>query len=275
MSDNIEQEARAMGWVPQEDFRGDTSRWVDAETFVERGHTVMPILKKNNERLEGTVKQQQAEIERMKAMVDAGQEAIAQLQEVHSEATKAAVEKAKRDLMNELKTAKRDGDVDREIEVQEALDELREQQKKIEQPTRPAAPQSAQQGADAQHPEFAAWMSENKWFGADQRKTMRVMGIAQELRADEQYDSLQGRAFFDKVVEVMEERTGARPVTNKVSEGRPSGGGGSGTGRSFADLPADAKAKCDDQGRKLVGPGRAFKDQAAWRAYYTKLYFTE
>ena len=273
MSDTVETEARTLGWVPQEEFRGDTTRWVDAETFVERGHTVMPILKKNNERLEGTVKQQQAEIAKMKALMEAGQEAIKSLQEVHTEATKAAVEKAKRDLMTELKTAKRDGDVDREVEVQEALDELKEQQKNIETPRVPTVSQSVNQGADAQHPEFAGWMADNKWFGTDQRKTLRAMGIAQELRSDEQFDALEGRAFFDKVLEVMDERSGARPPTNKVAEGRPSGGGGAGGGKSYNDLPSDAKTKCDDQGRKLVGPGRAFKDQTAWRSYYSKLYF--
>ena len=47
----VEQEARTLGWVPAEEFKGDPNRWVDAETFVERGHTVMPILRKNNERL--------------------------------------------------------------------------------------------------------------------------------------------------------------------------------------------------------------------------------
>ena len=58
----VEQEARTLGWVPAEEFKGDPNRWVDAETFVERGHTVMPILRKNNERLETLVKQQAEEL---------------------------------------------------------------------------------------------------------------------------------------------------------------------------------------------------------------------
>ena len=63
---NVEQEARTLGWVPQEEFKGDPNRWVDADTFVERGHTVMPILRKNNERLETLVKQQAEELNKMK-----------------------------------------------------------------------------------------------------------------------------------------------------------------------------------------------------------------
>ena len=48
MQPAVEQEARTLGWVPQEDFRGDKSRWVDAETFVQRGHEIMDLLWKLN-----------------------------------------------------------------------------------------------------------------------------------------------------------------------------------------------------------------------------------
>lgn len=272
--DEIEQEARQMGWVPEEDFRGDKSRWVDASTFVERGHTILPIMKKNNERLEKSVRDQQLEIANLKELLKAGQESIGELQKVHAEATKSAVEKARRDLLAELKVAKQEGDVEREIEIQEGLDELKARAKELESSPKPAVPQSSQQGADAAHPDFAGWVKENSWFGVDQRKTMRAMGIAQELRSDEQYDKLEGRAFFDKILEVMDERSGVRPAS-KVAEPRGSGSSAAGGGKSFNDLPADAKVKCDEQGRKLVGPGRAFKDQAAWRSYYANLYFQE
>ena len=279
MSGEIEQEARSLGWVPQEEFRGDAARWVDAETFVERGHTVMPILRKNNERLEGTVRQQSEEIKKMRQLLEAGQEAIQELQKVHSDATKAAVEKARRDLLAELKIAKADGDVDREIEITEGLAELKAQQAAAAAAPAPTPKvDSTQAGADAMHPDFKAWMAENTWFGSDQRKTMRMMGIAQELRADPDFDSLQGRAFFDKVTEVMAERTGGAPRASKVDGGRPSNtssGGSGGVKSRYSDLPPDAKEACDRQGKKLVGEGRAFKDMSAWRDYYVGLYYKE
>src|SRR3990167_11082395 len=50
----VETEARSMGWVPKEEFRGPESQWRDAEEFVERGHNVLPIvnslLKKEREK---------------------------------------------------------------------------------------------------------------------------------------------------------------------------------------------------------------------------------
>ena len=163
----VEQEARTLGWVPAEDFKGDPNRWVDAETFVERGHTVMPILRKNNERLESLVKQQSDELNKMKSLFSASQESITELQKVHADATKAAVAKARAEVMTELKEAKRDGDVDREIALTEELQELKTRQVEIDKPA-PAPTQPQQQEV---HPEFQAWMNENPWFGSDTRKT--------------------------------------------------------------------------------------------------------
>jgi len=266
---NVEQEARTLGWVPQEEFKGDPNRWVDADTFVERGHTVMPILRKNNERLETLVKQQAEELNKMKNLFSASQESITELQKVHADATKAAVEKARREVMAELKQAKIDGDVDREIALQEELQELKNQ---ASAPT-PQAPQAAVPAQQEQmHPDLAAWMSENTWFGTDQRKTQKAMGIAQVLRSDPENDNLQGRAFFDRVLQELE---GRAPRADKVGGARSSetSGASGGGGKSFSDLPADAKETCDRQGKKLVGEGRAFKDMAAWRSYYANLYF--
>lgn len=266
-----EQEARSMGWVPREEFRGDQTRWVEAEIFLDRGHTVMPILKKTNQRLEEQLRTQAAELANMKTMFSASQESIQELQAVHAEATKAAVARARTELKAQLKEARSEGDVDAELEIRDQLDTLTEQSRAAEQKPAPQQQAPVQQQL---HPEWNDWAKDNTWFGTDQRKTMRAMGIAQELRADPDLDGLTGRAFFDKVVDVMNERSGG-PRTSKVGESRPSGDGGSGAsggGTSFNSLPAEAKEACDRQGKKLVGPGRAFKDQTAWRTYYTKLY---
>ena len=47
----VEEEARAQGWVGKDEFRGSDDDWVDADTFVKRGKEIMPILRKNNEKL--------------------------------------------------------------------------------------------------------------------------------------------------------------------------------------------------------------------------------
>lgn len=258
----IEQEARQLGWIPLEEFKGDESRWVDAATFVERGHTVMPILKKNNEKLEGTVRQQAEEIRRLTEAVTASRESIGALQQIHQEATAAAVERAKKDLLSELKQAKTDGDIDREVELTDQLATL----KAVKTPVVAPPP------SGAVDPDFVVWanLPENSWFGKDNRKTLRAMSIANQLRADEQYDNLVGKSFYDEVSKRLDEVT-RPPRTDKVSGGG-TGGSDSGPVKGYNDLPADAKAACDRQSRLVVGEGRAFKNQAEWRTYYSNLY---
>lgn len=48
---DYEAEARVHGWRPKEQFKGDESAWVDAETFMKRADEVMPLLKKQNHHL--------------------------------------------------------------------------------------------------------------------------------------------------------------------------------------------------------------------------------
>ncbi len=282
MSENVEQEARQLGWVPQEEFRGEATRWVDAQTFLDRGHTVMPILKATNRRLEGEVERLRGETAKLQQLFTASQESISELQKVHMDNTKAAVERAKREVLSQLKQAKEDGNIEAEVTLTDQLSDIKDQQRALDAAATQAAEQQRQasqqqQQQQALDPEFQAWVKENTWFGQDNRKTLRAMGIAQELRADPEFDALQGRAFFDKVLSVMDERTnGGAPPTSKVGSGRPSGGGGSGGGKKgYNDLDADAKAACDRQAKKLVGEGRAFKDTAAWRQYYADMVFGE
>lgn len=272
---SVEQEARTLGWVPVEEFKGDPARWVDADTFVERGKTIMPILKKNNQHLESLVNSQKVELERMRSMVDASQESIAELKEVHAQAMKSAIEKTRKEVMTEIKNARDAGNVELELQLTEDLADLKIQQKDLEakEKQRQEAPSQQPHQMD---PEFMQWMKDNPWFNTDMKKTMKASGIAQILRADMEsgaIPSLQGRAFFDKVVAEMEGETA--PKADKVGGGRPTGagGGGGGGGKSYSDLPSDAKEVCDRQGKKLVGEGRAFKDNAAWRKYYAELYF--
>ena len=49
--EQVEKSARTLGWVPLEEFRGDPDRWIEADQFVERGTSQLPILRENIDRL--------------------------------------------------------------------------------------------------------------------------------------------------------------------------------------------------------------------------------
>ena len=278
----IEAKATSMGWVPQEKFRGDTSKWVDAQTFVERGEQFMPLLKANNRRLEEQHHATLQEVQRLQGLLESSQTAIAELKEFHDADTRRAVEASKSRLLAELKAAKKDGDTDLEVELTDQLTEVnaalaKEVPKKKEEP-------ATKQTESKIDPAFTAWQSreENSWFGKDRRKTTLAIAIAQELR--QAGDRSVGEAFYEKVSAELdatlgvkkEEDDDGRPAS-KVggSRGGSGGSGGAGSGKAYKDLPADAKAICARQGANLVGEGKAFKTQAEWQTYYADLYFKE
>lgn len=65
-----EAEAKEYGWVPQEQFKGDAEKWRPAEEFVRRGEEILPIVRKQNEKLTEKVKDLEATNERMSRMFE-------------------------------------------------------------------------------------------------------------------------------------------------------------------------------------------------------------
>lgn len=272
MSNETETKALEMGWVPKDEFRGDPEKWIDAETYVRRGEEFMPILKANNKRLSEELAQVKGELKKTNEMLAASTESIEALREFNSDLVRKEAEKQIAAMKVELKEAKQEGDVDKELELTEQIREhsealkeaKKEPAKKVEQP--PVQDPT-------QNPEWQAWVAENTWFGKDKRRTALAIGIAEEIKDAE---NIVGRALLDRVSEEVEKVFGGgAPRHDKVEGGGRGAGNGGGGGKSFADLPAEAKEACDRQANRLVGDNRAFKTMQDWRKHYTKQYFGE
>jgi len=265
----IEAQARVLGWVPAEEFRGDQERWVDAETFVEKGKHIMPILQKNNERLQSEVASVRQQHQELQVALRAAQEAIADMQEQHTVQTQRAVDAAKRELKAQLVAASENGDHQGVADLTEQLVEMQ----KVEAP----APKItvAQPKLPPIPPEFVEWQAANPWYGTDKRRTALADGIGAELRADASLMHLVGKPFWDRVAAevdaVMSPKEPKAAPVDKVSGARP--GGNAGTGTSYSDLPAEAKAACDADLRSKVGEGKRYKTPQEWRNKYAELYF--
>lgn len=270
----VQARAEKMGWIPPSRFRGDPERFVDADLYIERGETVLPIVKEQNKRLHSELEQVKGEAAKTAAALKAAQDAIAQIEERHSVDTQKAVEAARREVKSQLAAANEAGD-------HEGVAELTDQLVKLNTASPPAAEKKPASPAPAPalqfkpDPELIAWNEENPWFGPNKRRTGLALGIAQELR--EAGDTTQGRAFYDRVVAEMERELGVAPRGDKVEGGRngsdndaPRRGG-----KSFSSLPADARAACDADEKKFVGIGKQYKTLAEWRARYAQLYFGE
>jgi hypothetical protein len=273
MSDpmTVEKEASAMGWVPEESYKGDKANWVDADTFVEKGRHVLPILRKNNERLLGELGNVKNDVLRLNKLLADSAESMEAMKEFHEEATKAQVEKARRDIIASLKEAKQEGDVDAEVEITSQLSQFDAVQKEASKPVEATKTEKAQALETILSPAFTEWTKEQAWFGQDPERTGLAIGVAQRLRREGV--TSEGKEFLNAVTQAVDKVFGGgqRQTVDKV-EGSRGGGGKSSGGTGYGDLPADARAVCDKQASKFVGEGRAFKTTKDWQQYYAKTY---
>lgn len=273
---DYEREARNMGWVPEDQFRGNKDQWVDAQEFVERGKHVMPLLLANNKRLQRDLLTRDEKIGNLETKLASATAAIEKLEKHYTEANKRAVDNAKRQLREELKQAREDNDVDRELEIQDKLDDIRNSEKVAEQPVSQKAPTKTPELSN----EFMGWHRDNPWFGTDAKKTKLVTRIAEDLR--DSGTDLTGRAFMDEAVRLYEDQHGSDEGGDEESravskvEGTPSRGSNKGgSGRSFATLPREAKEACWQDADELVGDGKRYKTMKEWETAYAKIYYSE
>lgn len=261
---SVEDQARALGWVPQEEFRGDPEKWADAETFVEKGRHIMPLLQKNNDRLQGQLAQLQERQRATEAALAQAQAALADMEEQHTVQTQKAVDAARKELKAQIAQASENGD---HVALAELTDQLAQMPVEVEKPVKTIP------AAQPLPPDFVSWQNDNPWFGVDMRKTALANAVGQELRNSG--STLVGRPFWDAVSKEVESVFGAKneePVSDKVEGSRGSGRGAS-TGRTYADLPSEAKAACDADLRSKVGDGKRYKTAAEWRNRYAEIYF--
>lgn len=229
----IETRARHMGWAPKEEFKGDPDKWVDADEFVKKGENIMPILKERNRALEAKV----SEMERT----------LNELREFHSKAEERAYKRALEDIKAKRKEAIANGDADAFEEAETQMEELREsRQKVVEKPDKKAP-----------SPEFVEWHSQNEWYGADQKATAYAESIAHFLMTENPRYAHDQKAFLNAVKEEVakkfpEKFGNPRRSSGPSVEGDSKALGGK-RGKTFNDLPADAKAQCARFERTIPG----------------------
>lgn len=231
-------EAERFGWVPKEKFRGSEDDWVDAETFVQRGREINPILKANNDRLK-------KEIDDLKSKLEESTISVKEFKKFQEEAY-ARKEQTYKEQIESLKTAKKEaielGDGGRVIEIDDQIDEIKEAQRQAkevvqESPKKPEA-----------DPAFVAWMEENSWYTKDKRLTALADAIGEEVKREN--PNLIGKDFLEEVVARVKEEMphkfedGRKRVSSV--EGSSTARSVSGKKRTYDNLPADAKVACDD-----------------------------
>jgi len=154
---SIEDVAKEQGWRPKEEYEGDPSKWVSAETFVAKGELI--------EKIEALGKE-------LKSQKKANQ----MLLEHHQKIKVSEFQRAVEFLKTEKKRAYEEGDVDRIMEIDDQIANVKETQKMQQN-------QAVIEEPDP-HPEFLTWTKENRWYEKDSelREEADILGTTYAKR---------------------------------------------------------------------------------------------
>lgn len=248
-----EARARAMGWTPKDEFKGDPAKWRDANEFVERGEREVPLLRAQNKRLEAKIGELSTTVREMG--------------EYLSKTEQRAYDRALTDLKQQRKEAIAAGDGD-------AFDKAEDGIKALERDVAAKAAKHAEKKDDSgADPVYTEWESRNPWL-KDAELSDYAEFAAQKLRAGG--EKATGTEFLDMVAAKVKAQfptkfTNPRRESAQAVEGaapaRRSGG------KTYADMPAEARAACD----RMAKNGFAGNDKAmaSFKADYVKQYFEE
>lgn len=170
-------EARAHGWRPLEEFKGDPAQFVDAETYAKRADEVLPFVKKENKQLKGKIEFLERQIKKvMKSEQSAHENALAEI-------------KAK--MQNAVVTG--------DVAAFKALDEKADDLRKDMVADTPALDQQ-KEAIRA----FADWRDDNEWYD--------LGGLAGATDLEKRQ-----RIYFDRMVEANQDKTATMEPAEFIS----------------------------------------------------------
>lgn len=222
--DEIERASR-MGWTDKEAYTGPAERWVDAKTFIERGETILPILKDRLRKQDDDLKGIRAELR--------------QVIQNQGEFERTTREKVQEEFNERKRKAVEEADT-------EAYDAVHKEEQTW-QAAAPTAPVVAPAGTAV----LDTWKANNTWFEKDAELTEFADDLAGVISKREPH--LAGTPELLERIAVRTKAAFPEKFTNPNRKGKgdvegstgPTGSAGSGGKKSYADLPAAAKAKCD------------------------------
>ena len=234
---DIEERARAMGWVPPEEFKGKGSPRT-AQEFIDFGEKSAPILSDRLDRAN-------AKIEELGGV-------ITNLTGVVNDVKEQSYQRALAEVKAEQRLAVEEGDTKAYDMAEKKLDKL----------GKTVTKEAAKAGTDAPPPEVRDWVEKNQWFDND--PALRSTAITYLTDVQNEFP---GMNLDDQLTEVSKMVKQAFP--RKFGKEAPPVGGGSppkkgGKKQSVATLPQEARAA----GVKFVEQG-LYKDLNA----YAKVYF--
>lgn len=267
----VVERAKAMGWLPAEEFRGNPDNHKTPEDFIRMAENSLPIAKGTITKMESTIAQQNAMIADLKADMSG-------LVEHFKGSEQRAYDQAVKDLQKKQSDAEAAGDMPAFVEatkrIQEKINEHPAVTGKATTATTPAAQDAAASWYAAEPGVYEKWTAENEWLKTDPDlfdyadKMDRFLNARDGLTKPRSYRLSE---ITRMVKEKFPEKFG-NPARAKGSPVEGDTGGrarGNGEGHTFNDLPEDAKKQAikwcgkDGKGESGTIKGMTFKDFAA------------
>lgn len=252
-------EARDMGWVPQEQFKGDPERWKPAQKFVEDGENILPIVNARNKSLEKKIEKMEADFAKRLEAIDRTSKNVLERQK-----------QAHKEEMDRIKAGMKEAVANGDSETYEALEKRRDDLTQN-------APRESDGGDDVDSVR-SAWMADNSWINDDYEAAMEAQSYGNFLamkrepktpaQVKEDLDKIAKHVrekFPEKFGEAGEQTTQRRGNGQSAVDGGGAFPGGGKKGKSYSDLPPEAKSACD----RFVADGIISKEQ------YVKDYFAD
>lgn len=235
---SIEDKARATGWKPPDEFKGEQTRYTDAETWVANGNEKIPLLQADKEKLYANNAELNETISALRSEVAENRQATKEFVEHQKRVTetekKRSYDQAMSDFDQEEVTAVEDQDVD-------TYKAVRAKREKVQADYRPEPKQQQQQQAD---PAFDDWKSKNQWYDKDKMLRADANAMGETLGKDglprSEILEIVGQEIRQKYAHKFDNPNRRAPTTmdaervNSVPKKH-----------SYENLPAEARAVCD------------------------------
>lgn len=255
-SRDYEGEARQLGWVPKDEYRGDPDKWRDAKEFIEFGERILPIVRSNNKTLQEKLGKTEAEIAKLR-------ETMQQFSEHHKKTAEREYKKAQKEFDAKLKRIKAqqteaasEGDISKFQELENQREEL--------EGNKPEKPDETPQGPP---PEFIEWVADNSWYHEDAELAEEADLIGVLYR--KKHPRMGAKSIYKYVTEQIKKlhpdkfENPNRQEASDVGSSTNTGGSPKGNGKGYSSLPDEAKRACDS----FVQEGLMTKEE------YCKEYF--
>lgn len=222
--EEIEAKARDMGWVPEEEWKGDPppKGFLSAEEFYRRGQETLPLIQSQLKKREAAIDSLKKDIEELKSSTKQSNEFLQNQIRRQQQENQQLIQQLEQQRANAIS----EGDGQAAVEAERQIQQLRTETPQYD-------PMARQVLED--------WLKENEWYGTDPVMRNWADGKAQELK---QSGFPTGPVLLNQlaneVKQAFPDRFNASEAT-PVVEGKGRKAGQSWGKRSFDDLPDEAK----------------------------------